>query len=291
MSSPDHPSPPPETWTCPSCGASAASPFCPQCGERRRGAHDLTLGHLLEQLLESLIHFDSRLFRTARVLVAEPGRLTVAFLTGRRRPYVSPFHIFLVANIIFFLVQVLSRLQVLTVPLDQELQHQVYSGFAQRLVTHHLAGTGMTDVQYAPIFEHAEALYAKSLIILMLPLFAVAAGLLFVDRRMVAAAHLVLAAHFYAFLMVALTVMFPAFALTVAVVRHVHLPLSVNGFDWVASSTIGLICLIYLAQSVAVVYGAGPVRRWLSAGVLTVATLYILYVYRFILLLVTVWAT
>jgi hypothetical protein len=40
-----------------------------------------------------------------------------------------------------------------------------------------------------------------------------------------------------------------------------------------------------------VVYGAGQARRWLSAGVLTVATLYILFAYRFVLLLVTLWAT
>lgn len=280
-----------DTWTCPSCGATTSSPFCPACGERRRSEHDLTLRHLLEQLLESFIHFDSRLFRTVRELVAEPGRLTAAFLAGRRRPYVSPFHIFLVANVVFFLVQLLSGLEVLTVPLASELQNQIYSGWAQRLVTHHLAGTGMAAGSYAPIFEHAEAIYAKSLIILMLPLFAIAAGLLFADRRMVAAAHLVFATHFYAFLMVVLTLLFPVFALVAAVLYLLGLPLNGVALDWVITLLEGALCLVYLARSAAVVYGAGRLRRWLSAGVLTVATLYILYAYRFILLVVTLWAT
>ena len=225
------------------------------------------------------------------MLVAEPGRLTTAFLTGCRRPYVSPFHIFLVANIVFFLVQVLSGLEVLTIPFASELQHQPYSGMAQRLVAHHLADTGMTAAQYAPGFEHAEALYAKTLIILMLPLFAAAAGLLFVDRRMVAAAHLVFATHFYAFLMVVLTLLFPAFALVVLDLHLLGLPLNGDVLDWVVTSVEGMLCLLYLAKSTEVVYGAGPVRRWLSAGVLTVATLYILFAYRFVLLLVTLWAT
>jgi hypothetical protein len=245
---------------------------------------------LFEQLLESLIHFDGRLFRTVRVLITKPGQLTTAYLTGNRRPYVSPFHIFLVANVVFFLVQLLSGLEVLTVPLASELQYQMYSGLAQRLATHHLAGTGMTVDQYAPIFEHAEALYAKSLIMLMLPLFAVAAGLLFVDRRKVAVAHLVFAIHFYAFLLVFLTVLFPAFALVRMVLHHLGIPMNAV-LDWIATLLEALPCVVYLAKSTAVVYQAGFVRRWLSAGLLTVATLYILYAYRLVLFVVTLWAT
>jgi hypothetical protein len=155
-----------ESWTCPSCGASSTSSYCPSCGERHWRERDLTFRHLFGQVLVSFLHLDGRMFRTTRVLLTEPGRLTVAFLTGCRRPYVSPFHLFLVANIVFFVVQVFSGLQVLTIPLASELYHQDYSGLALRLATHHLAGTGMSIEQYAPVFEHAEGLYAKSLVTL-----------------------------------------------------------------------------------------------------------------------------
>jgi hypothetical protein len=291
MTTLDGDSPQAESWTCPSCGAPATSPYCSRCGERRIGEHDLTLRHLFEQLLESLIHFDGRLFRTTRVLIIEPGRLTKAYLTGCRRPYVSPFHIFLVANVVFFLAQVVSGLEVLMVTLDSQLYHQDYSSLALRLATHHFAATGMSIDQYAPIFEHAEGLYAKSLIMLMLPLFAVAAGLLFIDRRKVAVAHLVFAVHFYAFLLVSLTVLFPVFALVLTTMHHLDLHMYPGVMDWIVTAIEALLCLVYLAKSSAVVYEAGLVRRWLSAGLLTVATLYILYAYRFILFLVTLWAT
>lgn len=82
----------------------------PAAGERWFHPHDLTFRHLLEQLLESLVHFDGRLLRTVRVLVAQPGRLTVDFLRGCRRPYVAPFHLFLVANLVFLVIQVFSGL-------------------------------------------------------------------------------------------------------------------------------------------------------------------------------------
>jgi hypothetical protein len=280
-----------ESWACPSCGASSTSPYCPACGERRRSEHDLTLRHLFEQLLESLIHFDGRLFRTTKVLVTQPGRLTTAYLAGSRRPYVSPFHIFLVANVVFFIVQVFSGLAVLTVPLATELDYEVYSGLAQRLVARHLAGAGMSVGQYAPIFDHAEGLYAKSLIMLMLPLFAVVAGLLFFDRRKVAVAHLVFAVHYYAFLLVVLCVLFPVFAILTSVLFHLGVHLGPGVLDWIATSAEALLCLTYLGRSSEIVYEAGPLRRWLSAGLLTVATLYILYAYRFILFMVTLLAT
>ena len=149
----------------------------------------------------------------------------------------------------------------------------------------------MSIGQYAPIFEHAEGLYAKSLIMLMLPLFAMAAGLLFVDRRKVAVAHLVFAVHFYAFLLVFLTVLFPAFALVTVVLHQLGIPMNAGVLDWIATLLEALPCVVYLAKSTAVVYQAGLVRCWLSASLLTVATLYILYAYRLVLFVVTLWAT
>jgi hypothetical protein len=247
--------------------------------------------HLFEQLLESLIHFDGRLFRTTWVLVTEPGRLTVAYLAGSRRPYVSPFHIFLVANLIFFFAQVFSGFEVLTVPLDEHLYHQKYSSLAQSLATHHLAGAGKSIEQYAPVYNHAEALYSKSLIMLMLPLFAVAAGLLFVDKRKVAVTHLVFAIHFYAFLLVCLTVLFPAFGVIAITLDQFGVRLGGIAWDWIVSAIEVLLCVGYLVKASTTVYSVGTVRCGLSAAVLTFATLYILYVYRFILFLVTLWTT
>ena len=179
----------------------------------------------------------------------------------------------------------------LTIPLASELEHQLYSGFAQSLVARHLADTGMSIPQYAPIFEHAEGIYAKTLIMLMLPLFAVAVGLLFFDRRKVAVAHLVFAVHFYAFLLVYLTVLFPVLALVTTGLHHLGVTIYAGVLDWAATSLEALPCFVYLAIATAVVYQAGRVRRWLSAGLLTVATLYILYAYRLVLFVVTLWAT
>ena len=285
-------SPGEEAWTCPSCGASVASPFCSGCGERRFHPDDLRFRHLLEQLLESLVHFDGRLFRTVRVLFGQPGRLTTDFLRGCRRPYVAPFHAFLVANLVFFFVQIFSGLSLFSgVRLSEHLDHEVYSGFAQRMVAHRLVTTDTTLSQYTPVFNRAESLYAKTLILVMLPLFAVGAGLVFFDRRRPAVAHLVYAIHYYAFLLLALSLVFPVLGGLLVGLSRLGLPINGKVLDWIALAIEGALCVVYLARSAASVYQTGPLRSWLSAIVLTLATLRILYGYRLVLFLVTFWTT
>ncbi len=291
MNTPDTPVAGGDPWTCPNCQAPVGSAFCPACGERHWRESDLRFRHLLEQLLESLIHFDGRLARTARTLVAAPGRLTQAYVTGARQPYVGPVSLFLAANLVFFLVQTFSGLSVFTISLHEHLTGQIYRALAERWVTAHLAATGLTMEHYAPVFDHAGDIYAKSLVMVMLPFFAIAVGLLFVDRRKVAVAHLVFAIHFYAFLMVFLSVLFPVLTVLVIAWIHLGLPRSPHLLDMIVLGIEGIGCLTYLARAAGVAYDAGPIRRWLSAAALTVATLYILYLYRFILFAVTLWTT
>jgi hypothetical protein len=287
-----------DTWICPSCGGHASSAFCPACGEKRLKGHGLTLRHLIEESAEFLFHYDGRLLRTARALVTAPGLATHDFLRGRRRPYVSPIHIFFIANIVFLLMQTLSGLAVFTMPLATHFEQSLYGGFAHRLVDHHLAGRGTSLTAYSLEFDHAQNLHAKSLILLMVPPFALEGALLFWGRRKGAAAHLVFALHFFAFLMLFLTVLFPVLAILLRVLLILHGPdlLMMHGpdlhyLDVVITALEGIVLLVYLAKATAAVYQTDPLRSWISAAILTASLWYILVGYRVVLLIVTVWLT
>jgi|KBSMisStaDraftv2_1062788.scaffolds.fasta_scaffold256149_1 hypothetical protein len=43
-----------EPWTCPSCRAVVATPFCPTCGEQPISSRHLTLRHLASQTLTAV---------------------------------------------------------------------------------------------------------------------------------------------------------------------------------------------------------------------------------------------
>ncbi|KUG06153.1 DUF3667 domain-containing protein [Solirubrum puertoriconensis] len=93
---------------CANCGydfvaAGGPNSFCPNCGQEN---HDLNLsfGHLVEETLEGLFHFDSKFFRTLGLLLFRPGRLTRLFNLGHRVAYVPPIRLYVFTSFIFFLL-------------------------------------------------------------------------------------------------------------------------------------------------------------------------------------------
>src|SRR4249920_2508411 len=93
---------PDATWTCPSCNREVDTRYCPGCGERPLRDRELTLRGFVDQLVQAFTSIDGRLIRSFRYLVTRPGSLTVAFLQGRRKPYLGPIQLFLLANVLFF---------------------------------------------------------------------------------------------------------------------------------------------------------------------------------------------
>src|SRR5689334_10908046 len=125
-------------WTCPACGAQVATPFCPACGERHPELHELTLRGMLNQALEAFTSLDARLWRTLGELVRHPGALTVLYSRGPRKPYIGPFALFLLINVIFVAMELLPGSNIFSTPLDQHLHNQPWSSLAQDLVEHRL---------------------------------------------------------------------------------------------------------------------------------------------------------
>ncbi len=87
---------------CPNCGAAVDGKFCAVCGQP---AHlHRTLGHMVEEFLHGIIHFDTRAWRTLPLLAFRPGTLTHTYIHGKRAKYISPLAIFLLTVFTMFFV-------------------------------------------------------------------------------------------------------------------------------------------------------------------------------------------
>ena len=85
---------------CANCGQPAGPHYCGQCGqevEDRRGSLVPVLGELLSEWFS----VDGVLPRTVGTL-ARPGRLTRAYLAGRRASYLRPLRLYFVASLLLF---------------------------------------------------------------------------------------------------------------------------------------------------------------------------------------------
>ncbi|WP_303309454.1 DUF3667 domain-containing protein [Hymenobacter sp. BT730] len=82
--------------------------FCPRCGQQNHEIN-LSFGHVLEETLEGVFHFDSKVFRTLRLLLFKPGRLTQLFNDGHRVDFVPPIRLYVFISFVFFLLLSLQR--------------------------------------------------------------------------------------------------------------------------------------------------------------------------------------
>ena len=86
---------------CENCGAELQGHWCAQCGqpaiEYRR-----SFRHVVADLLNEFLNWDSKFFTTIALLIVKPWRLTNEFLEGKRVSYVNPLRLYLLASILFF---------------------------------------------------------------------------------------------------------------------------------------------------------------------------------------------
>ena len=99
----------PEGPTCASCSTPLAGPFCHACGEKRLHRHDYALKHFLEHTVDTLTHFDLRVLRDLWQQLRRPGFLAAEWLQGRRVKHAQPVQLFLITNLLFYLLASFSH--------------------------------------------------------------------------------------------------------------------------------------------------------------------------------------
>jgi hypothetical protein len=249
---------------------------------------DLTIRGLWDQVSDALFSIDGRYLRTIRILIAQPGVLTVAYLQGQRKPYAAPLQLFLLANVLFFALQSSTNTRIFSQPLQSHQQHDIWGGVARPMIERHLESRGVTLDGYAPVFNQAVGVNAKSLIILMVLPFALLPPLLFHRPKLPFVAHVVFSLHFYAFLLFLFCV---SIAAAFVDLKAGGGGLDSPGVDTALSLVEVLVCTVYLYFATGKVYGASGFGRLLQLIPLVSAAIVIMLGYRFVLLPITLFST
>jgi len=183
--------------SCANCGTRLTDSYCSHCGQKKVDKEDFKVSHFLGETFHAFTHFDSKFFATIRNLFRKPGFLTLEYISGHRKKYMNPIQLFFVTNIIFFL---LSGSDTFTTPLQYVTQGP-FKKTLDEMVDAKVKKEGVSYQEYETKFNERSKGEAKTLIILMIPIYAFLISLLFLGQKRYFVEHLVFSLHFYSFML------------------------------------------------------------------------------------------
>jgi hypothetical protein len=87
---------------CENCGTELRGHYCSNCGQAAID-YRRSFRHVIVDVLDSFLNWDSKFVRTIGLLLWRPGWLTNQFVDGRRVRFLHPLRLYLLVSIAFFL--------------------------------------------------------------------------------------------------------------------------------------------------------------------------------------------
>jgi hypothetical protein len=275
---------------CPSCDAPLAGKYCSACGELRSSDRRYGIGAALKEALDQLFHFDSKFFRTVSALLFRPGLLTLEYFAGRRKRYTGPFALFVVINLLFFLIQPHAHFF--------NWDYRMYAeGIADpptfvdspSLLRERLAESHESEDVFRARFDSVVRVEKKTLFGATIPCFATVLGCLFVRKRRYFVEHLVFSTHFVSFLLlywgIGIAVVFGALELSLRWAPN--FALSWKAKELVFGLLVALGTLPYLYVALCRVYRSSRWIAALQAIVVFTSIYFVVHIYRQLVFLAT----
>jgi len=265
---------------CTNCGAALQGAWCSQCGEKQPDATDWSLGGLAREALNTFTNVDGTLWRTLVTLVRRPGMLTAEYFAGRKSRYMRPMALFIALNVAFFFIQ--PRVGLFN------WRYDTFARTPTRMARMEArrAELGWTSAQFRERFDASLNAKKQSMLLVEIPLFALAVAAVQLRRRRPLAQHMVFAIHAYAFFALYLSVFLVGFILTfellIALARAAHLgavAAAVSVVGRTLGSEAGIDTMLagglaaWLVLAVRRVYGEGWARAVVGAVLLLAAVL------------------
>ncbi len=94
---------PDSTINCKNCDTTFVGNFCPNCGQSVKD-YEKPFGLLLYDLMGNIFAFDTRLWKTLKAVLFQPGKMASEFIAGHRVRYMPPFRLYVFISFIFFLL-------------------------------------------------------------------------------------------------------------------------------------------------------------------------------------------
>lgn len=159
-----------------------------------RDNSDRSVGRLFGEFFSSIFFFDNRLLISLWYSFAKPGQMTVEFLAGKRKKFISPISLFLLFNLVYFIVDPLSDY---SLPLSDQVYSQPYSEWTADWAFAKIRNEGLDPNTYAAAYQKMSDTISKSIMIINVPLIAFFVYLMAFKKRRFYYDSLIFTFHFF----------------------------------------------------------------------------------------------
>ena len=129
---------------------------------------DMSIKKALSDLAQEIFHLDSKTYRSLKALFFQPGKLTETYIESDRDYYAKPLKIYLIANLIFFLIG--PQLGMFTQNLESLMN---MNSSTKVVVEKSLAENSMSYEEYEAVFNTSITYKQPTFLIIIIHLFAV----------------------------------------------------------------------------------------------------------------------
>ncbi len=210
---------------CKNCSAQLSGEYCAACGQRDTEIN-IPVADLAAEFMDILPDLDKRIMRSVKPFLLKPGVLTLEYLSGKRKTFISPFKLYLFVSFLFFFTSsFLDRNSVSSLPenvvvaAEPKTQSERDSAFLSlsnersnvtftvqdSAEVHALFGrtmiTALQKIKADPslVFDKMVE-HRPKLIFLLMPMFALLLKLLYIRSNVLYIKHLVFSFYMHSFL-------------------------------------------------------------------------------------------
>ena len=181
---------------CKSCGNNHQENYCPACGEKAFHPKQLSIKHFLEETFEGFVHFDSKFLYTLKILITKPGQVSLDYTEGRRVKYMKPVQLFLVVNLIYFIIMI-GNTNTYGLSLYNYVTYRPFINFnTWQIVKQKLAHSKLSYSEFQQLFNERIVSDSKEFIFLFILLYGIIFGLFLFWKKKYFVEHLIFAANF-----------------------------------------------------------------------------------------------
>lgn len=153
----------------------------------------------MQEVFAGITSLDNKALRTLGLLFFKPGRLSLAFSEGKKKPYWLPFQLFLIINLFYFLF--FSSADIFFNYWDYAVKDTSFGIDLNYFATKAQTQRGITAEAFARKFNQASINNSKAWLFLSIPFASVFSWILLGYWRRYLADHLVFITHLISFLL------------------------------------------------------------------------------------------